>query len=59
MTLRLLGNIGDAISFSVIGATLASILPPLAASVGLLYTGIRIYEYVRWVKRGRQPRDRY
>ena len=59
MTLRVLGNIGDAISWGIIGASLTSVLPPLAAGAALIYTGIRIYEYVRWVRRGRNPRERY
>lgn len=58
MTLRLLGNVGDVLSLGVVGATMTSILPPLASLVVLVYTGLRTYGYIRWIRRGR-PDERY
>lgn len=46
--------IGDAISVSVVLATLANWLPAIAALASLVWSGIRIYEtktVQRWLKK--------
>ena len=54
-----LKDVGDiAAGFGALG-TLANLLPPLAAGFALLWYSIRMYEYGRWVKRGRRPKDRF
>lgn len=40
----------DAVSWGIIGATLAKILPPIAALASLIWTCIQVYE---WYKKKR------
>jgi hypothetical protein len=37
-------HVGDAVSALVVIGALASILPPIAATLTIIWTGIRIYE---------------
>ena len=46
-------TIGDVTSISIVAGTLTNILPPLAALLTIIWTGIRIYETKtvrRWIK---------
>lgn len=51
-------NAGDVGSAGVLIAALVGWLPSIAAGVAILWGGIRLYEYFRWVRRGRPPREK-
>lgn len=49
-------EVGDAASVAVIIGALSEVLPPIAALLAIIWTGIRIYEWAR-VRLFNKPRD--
>lgn len=47
----------DILAGSVAVGTVMQWLPPLAASLTIVWLLIRLYEYVRWVRGGRKGRE--
>ena len=41
------GNLGDAAALLTVLGTVGELLPPIAAILAIIWTAIRIYEYVR------------
>jgi hypothetical protein len=39
-------HIGDAVSFTLVCATLASWLPSIAAGLSIIWTALRIYDWI-------------
>jgi cobalamin synthase len=43
-----MGNVGDTVAIFAVLGTVSEFLPPIAALLAILWTAIRIYEYIRY-----------
>ncbi len=57
LSAKALTDTADVAAGVLVIGTLADWLPPVAAGFAIVWTGIRIYEHVRWVRKGRPPRN--
>lgn len=48
----------DATATLIAAGSLLQWLPPLAAAISVVWLFTRLFEYVRWVRRGRDPEEK-
>ncbi len=56
MSLKVIADAADVVAGVVVVGALTKWLPPIAASLSIIWLVIRIYEHFRWVSKGRPPR---